>query len=309
MAEITSELIKRLRESSGAGMMDCKKALAENKGDFDASVDWLRKKGLASAAKKAGRIASEGLVGIAIKDNKGAVIELNSETDFVAKNSIFQDLATAISGYALEVGGDFEKLKQHVCPKAKKKVEEVVAEHVGTIGENIQLRRSAGISVNEGVVASYIHNQIAPNLGKIAVLIGLESKGNKDKLVALGKQIAMHIAAAKPQSLDVASLDQNLIKREKDVLSEQARASGKPEEIIGKMIEGRIRKFYEEVVLLEQLFVIDGKTKINKILQDAAKDVGAEVKISNFVCFTLGEGIDKKEEDFAAEVAKAAAGR
>lgn len=307
MAAITSELIKKLRETSGAGMMDCKKALEENKGDFDASVDWLRKSGLAAAAKKSGRIAAEGLVGIAVEGNKAAVIELNSETDFVAKNEKFQELAGTIAQVALTVGGSFDKLQNAKCPKTGKKVSEVVAESVGVIGENIQLRRSAGIATKgDGIIASYVHNQLADNLGKIAVLVALESTGNKEKLAALGKQIAMHVAASKPESLDVASLDKAIVQREKDVLSEQARASGKPEEIIGKMIEGRIRKFYEEVVLLEQPFVIDGKTKVSKVIEEAAKDIGAPVQISGFICFILGEGIEKKEENFAQEVAAAA---
>lgn len=308
MAEITTDLIKRLRETSGAGMMDCKKALAENDGDFDASVDWLRKKGLAAAAKKAGRVAAEGLVVVAVEGNKGAVAEVNSETDFVAKNEIFQTLASNIAKIALSVDGNFEALKEKTCPDTGKKVDEVIAEHIGTIGENIQLRRTDGISVGEGIVASYIHNQVLPGMGKIGVLVGIESSGDAEKLRQLGKQIAMHIAAAKPESLDVDSLDPTLIERERNVLTEQARASGKPEEIIEKMIDGRIRKYYEEVVLLEQLFVIDGKTKVSKVVEDAANDIGSPVKLTGFIRFNLGEGIEKKEEDFAAEVAATAAG-
>ena len=306
MAEITSDLIKKLRETSGAGMMDCKKALAENNGDFEASVDWLRKKGLAAAAKKAGRIAAEGLIAVATKDNKSSVIELNSETDFVAKNEIFQNLANQCAQAALDVEGDVEALKNHTT-KTGKKVGEIIAEHVGTIGENLQLRRSASLTVSNGVVATYIHNPTSPTLGKIGVLVAVESSGDKTKLNALGKQIAMHIAATKPESLDVQSLDQALIEREKAVLSEQARNSGKPEEIIAKMIEGRIRKYYEEVVLLEQLFVIDGKTKVSKVVEATAKEIGADIKIKGYVRFTLGEGIEKKEENFAEEVAAAAA--
>lgn len=307
MAEISSASIKELREKTGAGMMDCKKALAETKGDFEAAVDWLRKKGLSAAAKKAGRVAAEGLIAIAPAGQKAAIIELNSETDFVAKNELFQKLASNIANLALEAKGDIEKLKDQ--QSNGKKVADIVAEHVGQIGENLNLRRSAYLEVQNGIVATYLHSAVAPNLGKIGVLVAIESEGDKAKLEALGKQVAMHIAAAKPDAVTSAELDAKAIQREHDIFSEQARASGKPDNIIEKMIEGRIRKYYEEVVLLEQVFVIDGKTKVSEIVENAAKDIGKPVKITKFVRFTLGEGIEKEEKNFAEEVAAAAGAR
>jgi len=305
MSEITASKIKELREVSGAGMMDCKKALNETKGDFEAAKDWLREKGLAAAAKKASRVASEGLVGIAKEGNKAAIIELNSETDFVAKNDQFQKLVEGVSSAALAVDGDFNKIADFICPVNGKKVSEVITDNIATIGENLTLRRSAGLSVSEGIVATYIHNAAAPNLGKIGVLVALESSGDKDKLEALGKQVAMHIAAAKPEALTTEDVDKDALERERNIYAEQARSSGKPEEIIEKMVDGRIRKYYEQVVLLEQAFVIDGKTKVSDILKAAEKDVGAEIKLTGYVQFTLGEGIEKKENDFASEVAAA----
>lgn len=306
MTEITASLVKQLRETSGAGMLDCKKALEEAKGNFDTALDWLRKKGLSAAAKKSGRVASEGLIAIFQEGTKAAIIELNSETDFVAKNEKFQQLAAVSAKYALGVNGDLQKLNDFVCPVQKKKVSEAITEAIAVIGENINLRRSAALEVKEGVVASYIHNAVAPNLGKIGVLVALESSGDKQKLAALGKQIAMHVAAAKPESLDVSGVNQENLAREKAIYADQAKASGKPDNIIEKMVEGRVRKYYEQVVLLEQLFVIDGKTKISDLIAASAKDVGAPVKISGFIQFVLGEGIEKKENDFAKEVAAAA---
>ena len=305
---VTAAQIKELRETSGAGMMDCKKALTETDGDMEAAVDWLRKKGLASAAKKSGRVAAEGLVAVAGREDKSAaaVIELNSETDFVARNDQFQELAQASAGYALAKGGELDDVLAHTCDVYGKPVADVVTDAVATIGENIQLRRSAALSQENGVVASYIHGAVAPGLGKIGVLVALESSGDKEKLEALGKQIAMHIAAAKPEALTRDEVDASALERERAVLKEQAMASGKPEEIAEKMVEGRLRKFYEEVVLLEQTYVIDGKIQVQEALKNAESDIGAPVSISAYVRFTLGEGIEKAEEDFAAEVAKTA---
>lgn len=307
MSEITSDLIKKLREQSGAGMMDCKKALLETKGDYEAAIDWLRKKGLAAAAKKSGRTAAEGLVGVAVKDKKAALIELNSETDFVARNEKFQALARKIAEAAIVANGNLEQLKVTKLENGKP-VAEQIAEEIGTIGENMNLRRTAVISVGQGVVASYIHSAVVPGLGKIGVIVGLESSAPKEKLEALGKQIAMHIAAQKPDALTVAEVDPKNVEREKQIFAEQAKASGKPESIIEKMIEGRIRKYYEEVVLLEQAFVIDGKTKVSAVVENAAKEAGSPIKITGFVRFGLGEGIEKEQSDFAKEVAKVANG-
>jgi len=295
MAEITAALVKELRESSGAGMMDCKKALTETGGDLDAAVDWLRKKGLAAAAKKAGRVAAEG--------TSGAVVEINSETDFVARNEAFQSFVGKVAQIALQQGGDLEKTQAAGYPGVGHSVADELTNMIARIGENMALRRAAGITVSDGVVCSYIHNQTAPGLGKIGVLVGLESAGDKAKLEALGRQLAMHVAAAQPQAVDRDGVDVSALEREREVLSEQARASGKPEEIIAKMVEGRLRKFYEEVCLLEQVFVIDSETKVSKVLEAAAKDVGAPVAIAGFQRFQLGEGVEREEQDFAAEVA------
>jgi len=309
MTEITASMIKNLRESTGAGMMDCKKALEQNNGNFEEATDWLRKKGIAGAAKKAGRVASEGLVSISQSGNKAAIIELNSETDFVAKNEKFQQLAKKISEYALETDGDIEKLNNFVSPDSKKKVSETVTENIAVIGENINLRRSAALEVKEGVIGTYIHNAVASNLGKIGVIVAVESTGDKGKLAELGKQLAMHIAAAKPEALNVENVDAASLEREKAIYAEQAKSSGKPAEIIEKMVEGRVRKYYEQVVLPEQLFIMDGKTKVSSIIEKTSKEIGAPVKITGFVQFTLGEGIEKEENDFASEVAAAAGTR
>ncbi len=297
MAEITAATVKELRERTGAGMMDCKKALNETSGDLEGAIDWLRKKGLAAAAKKAGRVAAEGLVGVAARGTVGAAVEVNAETDFVARNDKFQAFVTKATGAALD-NGDIEALKGSLG--------EELTQLVATIGENMSLRRAVRLSVSDGIVATYMHSALVPNLGKIGVLVALESTGDKTKLQELGRQIAMHIAAARPEALDIADVDQANLARERDVLSEQARASGKPEEIIAKMVEGRIRKYYEEVVLLEQVYVIDQETKIRKVVENAAKDVGAPVKLTGFARFQLGEGIEKETGDFAAEVASMA---
>ncbi len=308
MAEITASLVKELREQSGAGMMDCKAALKETDGDMEAAIDWLRTKGLAKAAKKAGRVAAEGLVGVVAEGTSGAVVEVNSETDFVARNENFQSMVSGIAGVANTAGGDLAKLLAAKFPGSDKSIEEYVTEAVGTIGENMNVRRTEALSVNAGVVVSYVHNQAAPGLGKIGVLVALESEGDTDKLAALGKQIAMHVAATSPLSTSVDELDQAVVERERNVLAAEARESGKPENIIDKMIEGRIRKFYEEVVLLSQTFVIDGENTVEKAVKNAEGDVGAPIKVAGFIRLALGEGIEKEEADFAAEVAAAAKG-
>jgi elongation factor Ts len=302
MAEITAALVKDLREKSGAGMMDCKRALTETGGDLEAAVDWLRKKGLAAAAKKAGRVAAEGLIGVATSGNRGAMIEVNAETDFVARNDQFQDFVRKAAEVALAQGGDIVKIGAAVFPGGGT-VAEKLTNLVATIGENMSLRRAVSLSVSSGVVASYIHNAAAPGLGKIGVLVALESSGDKEKLANLGKQLAMHVAAANPMSLSTADLDPAAVERERNVLAEQAKASGKPDNVIAKMVEGRLRKFYEDVVLLEQVFVVDGESRVSAVVEKAAKEVGGPVKVVGFKRFALGEGIERKEADFAAEVA------
>ena len=303
MAEITAALVKELREKSGAGMMDCKKALGETAGDVEAAIDWLRKKGLAAAAKKAGRVAAEGLVGVAAAGTKGVAVEVNAETDFVGRNDQFQGFVSAVAKVALEKGGDIEVVKNAEFPGAGKSVGDQLTALIATVGENMNLRRAIRLEVSQGIVATYVHSAIAPGLGKIGVLVALESAGDTAKLEALGKQIAMHVAAANPLFLDSSSVDQSALEREKAVLTEQAQASGKPAAVIEKMVEGRIRKYYEEVCLLDQVFVIDQENKISKVVENAAKDVGAPIKLTGFVRFALGEGIEKEEKDFAAEVA------
>ncbi len=302
MAEITAALVKELREKSGAGMMDCKRALSENNGDIEAAVDWLRKKGLAAAAKKAGRVAAEGLIGVASEGTSGAMVEVNSETDFVARNDAFQDYVRNAAKTSLASGDDIEKLKAAAYPGGAS-VADALTALVAKIGENMSLRRVAVLKVPAGVVATYVHSSVAPGLGKIGVLVALESTGDKEKLTALGRQIAMHIAATNPQALDIGSVDPAMLAREKAVLTEQASASGKPPQVIEKMVEGRVRKYYEETVLLEQVYVVDGESRIKDVVEKAAKDVGAPVKLAAFRRYALGEGIEKKETDFAAEVA------
>lgn len=301
MAEISAALVKELREKSGAGMMDCKKALDESKGDMEAAVDWLRKKGLATAAKKSGRVASEGLVAVATSGNVGALVELNAETDFVSRNEEFQGFVAKVAQLALQKGDSADTLKTASMDGGT--VESKLTELIAKIGENMNLRRSTQLKVGDGVVASYVHSAIAPGRGKIGVLVAVESKGDKAKLEQLGKQIAMHIAAAKPEALDIAGVSPASLERERAVLTEQAKASGKPAEMIAKMVDGRIRKYYEQVVLLEQVYVIDGESKVSAVVEKAAKEIGSPVKISGYVSFILGEGIEKKEDNFAAEVA------
>ncbi|MBI4182619.1 MAG: elongation factor Ts [Proteobacteria bacterium] len=303
MAEITAGLVKELREKTGAGMMDCKRALTETAGDLDAAVDWLRTKGLAAAAKKAGRVAAEGLVGVLTEGRSGALVEVNSETDFVARNEAFQAFVEALARVALAVGGEVGKIKDSPFPGSGHAVAEELTHLIATIGENLTLRRAAALAVGTGVVAGYVHNVLRPGLGKIGVLVALESDGDAGRLGEFGRQLAMHVAAATPQFLDIASVDPAVLEHERQVLREQARESERPENVIEKMVEGRVRKFYEEVVLLEQVFVIDGKTKVGKAVEEAAKAIGAPVKVAGFVRFRLGEGVERGAKDFAAEVA------
>jgi elongation factor Ts len=304
MAEITAATVKELRERTGAGMMDCKKALGETGGEMEAAIDWLRTKGLAAAAKKSGRTAAEGLVGVAVEGNRGAVVEVNSETDFVAKNEQFQEFVRTVAGLALQGSGTVEGLLAAPWP-AGGTVEEKLTSNIATIGENQSLRRSAVLQVQDGVVVSYVHNAVTPGLGKIGVLVALESSADKGALEALGKQLAMHIAAANPQALRGEDLDPSVIERERAIASEKAKESGKPENIVEKMVEGAIAKFRKEMALLSQLFVMDNKTKVEDVVAAEAKRLGAPVSLNAFVRFQLGEGIEKKESDFAAEVAAA----
>ncbi|MES2420772.1 MAG: translation elongation factor Ts [Pseudomonadota bacterium] len=304
MADITAAMVKDLREKSGAGMMDCKKALSENAGEMEQAMDWLRTKGLAAAAKKSSRTAAEGLVGVAVSGTKGAAVEVNSETDFVAKNDQFQSFVRDVTQIALATGGDIESLKSQTMPSGKT-VEEVLTNNVATIGENQSLRRSRTLEVSKGAVVPYIHNQAAPGLGKIGVLVALESEASDEVLQALGKQLAMHIAAAFPKALNEADLDEGEIERERAIATEKAAESGKPADIIAKMVEGGIAKYRKEHALVSQLFVMDGKTKISDVVAKAGKDAGAEIKLVDYVRFQLGEGIEKEQSDFAAEVAAA----
>lgn len=303
MADISPKLVKDLREKTGAGMMDCKKALTETSGDLEAAVDWLRKKGLAAAAKKSGRVAAEGLVAVSCKDNRGAIVEVNAETDFVGRNEHFQKFAMKVAELSSAVKGDLEALKKQAYPETSKTVEEELTHLVATIGENMGLRRAAYLEVSQGTVVPYVHSATAPGLGRLGVLVALESSAPKDKLEALGKQIAMHIAASQPIALSIDAVDPKEVERERAIFRDQALASGKPEEFIDKMVEGRLRKFYEESVLEEQVFVIDGKTRIKDVVTNASKELNTPIKLAAFVRFGLGEGIEKEQTDFAAEVA------
>jgi elongation factor Ts len=308
MTTITANMVKDLREKTGAGMMDCKAALNETSGDTEAAVDWLRTKGLAKAAKKAGRVAAEGLIGLAADAKEAALVEVNSETDFVARNQKFQEMVSKVAEVALKVKGDLDKLGEDKYPGGKGSVADTIKEMIGAIGENMTLRRTVYLAAKNGVVASYIHNVIAPGLGKIGVIVALESTGDAETLKGFGRQVAMHIAHANPQAIDVASLDKALIERERAVLTEQAKESGKAALVIDKMVEGRLRKFYEEVVLLAQVFVFDSDLTVAKALATAEKDAGAPIKITGFHRLALGEGIDRPDSDFAGEVAAAASG-
>jgi len=304
MADITAAMVKDLREKSGAGMMDCKKALNENGGDMDAAMDWLRTKGLAAAAKKSSRTAAEGLVGVAVSGTTGAAVEVNSETDFVAKNEQFQNFVRDVTQVALAEGDSIDTIKTAAMPSGKT-VEETLTNNIATIGENQSLRRAKKLSVSKGAVVPYVHNAAAPGLGKIGVLVALESEAPDDVLQALGKNLAMHIAAAFPQALNEEDLDEDVIERERAIAAEKAGESGKPAEIVAKMVDGAIAKYRKEHALVSQLFVMDGKTKISDVVAKAGKDAGAEIKLVNYVRFQLGEGIEKEASDFAAEVAAA----
>ncbi|MGC2200895.1 MAG: translation elongation factor Ts [Stellaceae bacterium] len=303
MAEVTAALVKELREKTGAGMMDCKRALAESGGEIEAAVDWLRKKGLSAAANKAGRVAAEGLIGVATRGLAGAVVEVNSETDFVARNDAFQSFVRAVSELARDGNGELESLKEKGFPGTGRTVEEEQTHLIATIGENIVLRRMTRLSTDQGGVFSYVHNALGPGLGKIGVLVTLASSASADALTELGKQLAMHVAAATPLYLDIASVPQAALDRERDVLRDQARATGKPDSVIEKMVEGRLRKFYEEFVLLEQIFVVDQETKISRVVEQASKAAGAPIRVASFARFALGEGVERRPTDFAAEVA------
>lgn len=301
MADITAAMVKELRETTGAGMLDCKKALVEANGNMETAVDWLRKKGLASAAKKSSRIAAEGLVAVYVDGNKGAAVEVNSETDFVAKNDIFQAYVEDAAKVALACNGDVEAMK-NAADACGKTFGERLTDMIARIGENMNLRRAKVVSVNNGLVCSYIHNAARAGLGKIGVLVALESTADKAKLADLGKHIAMHVAAAQPIALNIENVEPTAVEHEKSIFAEQAAASGKPANIIEKMVEGRIRKFYEEVVLEEQNYIMDPDKKVKDVIAEVAKECGADIKLTDYVFFKLGDGLQKKEEDFAAEV-------
>jgi elongation factor Ts len=306
MSQITAGMVKDLRDKTGAGMMDCKTALGETNGDMEAAIDWLRKKGISKAAKKAGRAAAEGLIGVAVGDDAGALVEVNAETDFVARNDEFKGFVKSAAQLALEEGGDLEKLLNRKM--GSESVRHTLTELVAKIGENMSVRRTIALAVDPGVVSAYVHNAASPELGKIGVLVALKSTADKAKLAALGKQIAMHVAAAAPLALTPAHLPAEVVERERAIQMEIAKQSGKPDNVIEKMMEGRMRKFYEETVLLQQTFVIDGESRIGKVVEGAAKEFGTPVEIAGFVRFQVGEGIEKAESDFADEV-KQMAGR
>jgi len=303
MATITASMVKDLRDKTGAGMMDCKAALGETDGDMEAAVDWLRKKGLSKAAKKAGRVAAEGLIAIMVAPRKGAMVELNSETDFVARNDHFQGLAKMIADVALRVGEDIEAIK--AAKAGSMAISDAISSAIATIGENITLRRAAVLSVGQGVVAHYMHNQVSDGLGKLGVLVALESSGKADELAAIGRQVAMHIASANPLAIDASGVDPAVIKREKDILADKFRQQGKPEAMIEKITESGLKTFFKEQTLLEQPFIFDDKKSVGQALKEAEGKVGGPIKITRFVRFALGEGIEKATSDFAAEVAAA----
>jgi len=301
---ITAQMVKELRIKSSAGMMDCKKALSETDGDMDAAIDWLRKKGLATASKKSGRIASEGLIGIYIEDNSGSIVEVNSETDFVARNNEFQDFVSSVAKISLKNNGNLEGVLKTKYFDSEKKVQEILTDKIAKIGENMSLRRTEVLSVSNGIIAGYVHNSVNENLGKIGVLVSLESNADKSALKKLGKELAMHIAATAPSSISVNDLSPDIVERERRVLIEQAMSSGKPEEIAKKIVEGRLKKFYSEVVLLEQTFVMDGETKVIDAINKLSKELDTPIQIKHFIRFNLGEGIEKDNKNFADEVAE-----
>ncbi len=303
MAQITAALVKQLRDKTGAGMMDCKKALTETEGELEAAVDWLRKSGLAQAARKAGRTAAEGLIGMATAPGKAAMVEINAETDFVARNADFQAVVRGVAKIALDCEGDLERLSAASYPGTGRTVAEEITNLIATIGENIQLRRTAVLSTPSGVVGDYIHMPTSEGLGRLGVLVAVDSGAPADSLERPAHELAMHVAAASPQAVSTDALDQTMVERERSVLAEQARAEGKPEKIIEKMIEGRLRKFFEEVVLLEQVWVIDGETRVKAMLESLSGSLETPVSVSGFVRYQLGEGIERESKDFAAEVA------
>ncbi|MGH1479379.1 MAG: translation elongation factor Ts [Geminicoccales bacterium] len=303
MGQVTAALVKQLRDKTGAGMMDCKKALSENDADVEAATDWLRKKGLAAAAKKAGRLASEGLIGVRIDATRGTLVEINSETDFVARNDDFQNLVRSVTELAPEANGDSERLLTMQLPSSGRSVADEITHAVATIGENINFRRTAVVNVDEGAIGAYVHSQLSPGLGKIGVLVALKSAGDQGELEALGKQLAMHVAASKPESVSIDSLDPSIVARERDIYADQARASGKPDNIIEKMVDGRMRKFYEEQVLLEQVFVVDPDLKVKEAIDRVAEKIGTPIVVADFLRFALGEGLETKTENLADEVA------
>ena len=301
---ITAQMVKELRLKSSAGMMDCKKALTEMNGDMDAAVDWLRKKGLATASKKSSRVASEGLIGISLDNNLGAIVEVNSETDFVARNQEFQEFVISIADVAIKNDGNLDEILKSNFPNSEKNVKDTLTDKIAKIGENMSIRRSGIVSVSNGTIIGYMHNAVHDCLGKIGVLVALESKADTMTLQKLGKELAMHIAATSPSSISIENLSSELVERERKVLIDQAIASGKPEDIAKKMVEGRLRKFYSEVVLLEQTFVIDGETKVSDVIKKVSKDLNQDIKINSFIRYNLGEGIEKNTKNFADEVAE-----
>ena len=303
---LSASMVKELRDKSGAGMMDCKKALQETNSNMEEAVDWLRKQGLSAVAKKSGRIAAEGLIGVTVKNNVGSIIEINSETDFVARNELFQNFVSTCSELAIESNEDINVLKNMSYPNSDRTVDEELTHNIATIGENMNIRRSELLTVSNGVVISYVHNSVKDGLGRLGVLVGIESEADKVSLSTVGKQIAMHIAATSPQSLNIEDLDQDLVKRERQVLIDQSIASGKPSEIAEKMVVGRMQKFYQDVVLNEQTFVIDGETKIKDVIKKLEKNLNTKVKLIGFKKLILGEGIEVSANDFAAEVAATA---
>jgi elongation factor Ts len=304
MANITAGMVKDLREMTGAGMMDCKAALNETNGDVEAAVDLLRKKGLSKAAKKAGRVAAEGLIGINVSGPKGVVVEVNSETDFVARNDLFQGLVKMIASVAMSSGADVEKIK--AAKTGSITVADAINETIAKVGENMTLRRAAEVAVGKGVVAYYVHNAVSDGLGKIGVLVGLESAGNTDELMAFGRQVAMHVASANPIAIDAAGVDPAIVKREKDILADKFRQQGKPEAMIEKIVESGLKTFYKEQTLLDQPFIFDDKKSVSQAIKEAEGKVGGPIKVTGFVRYALGEGIERQETDFAAEVAAAA---
>ncbi|MGF0537993.1 translation elongation factor Ts [Agrobacterium sp. ES01] len=308
MAEITAAMVKELREKSGAGMMDCKKALTENNGDIEAAIDWLRAKGIAKADKKSGRTAAEGLIGIANAGHKAVVVEVNSETDFVARNDAFQDLVRGIASVALTTDGSVDAVAAATYPATGKSVSDSLKDAIATIGENMALRRSAMLEVEHGVVATYVHNAAGDGIGKLGVLVALKSEGDKEVLTSIGRQVAMHIAATNPLAIRSEEVDAAVAERERNVFIEQSRESGKPENIIEKMVEGRMRKFFEEVALLSQAFVVNPDVTVGQAIKDAEKLAGASIEVTGMARLLLGEGVEKEESDFAAEVAAAAKG-